>query len=106
MAPIAHPFSVGCLADLDVAAMACILRRWVGTDRKDRLCQICYSDQDVEDEQHFLFDCPAYSNVRRKYVTMVQHAFTAPDLITQSEPNVFGGVFKECFSCRKALLSV
>ena len=38
--------------------------------------------------------------------TVVQHAFTAPDLTTQSEPNVFGGCFRECFSCRKALLPV
>ena len=75
-------------------------------DRKHSLCQICHLDQDVEDEQHFLFDCPDYSNVRRKCATMVQHAFTAPDLTTQSERNVFGRFFRECFSCRKALLSV
>ena len=78
--------------------MACIeTGRWVGTDRKHSLCQICHSDQDVEDEQHFLFDCPAYSNVRSEYATMVQHAFTAPDLITQSEPNVSGGVSGSAF---------
>jgi len=29
--------------------------RWVGTGR------LCHVLQDVEDEQHFIFDCPAYS---------------------------------------------
>ena len=60
----------------------------------------------VEDEQHFLFECPAYSSIRRKYAAMFQQFFTAPDLITQSDPNVFGGFLRECFSCRKALSSI
>ena len=30
------------------------------TKREDRLCQVCHSSRDVEDEQHFLFSCPAY----------------------------------------------
>ena len=29
--------------------------RWVDTKREDRLCQVCHSSRDVEDEQHFLF---------------------------------------------------
>ena len=32
------------------------------TKREDRLCQMCHSSRDVEDEQHFLFSCPAYSD--------------------------------------------
>ena len=79
---------------------------WVGTNRNDWLCQICQSKQDMEDEQHFLCHCPAYSDIRRKDAAMFQQAFTAPDLITQSEPNVLGGFLRECFSCRKALLSI
>ena len=30
----------------------------------DRLCRVCHSLQDVEDEQHFIFDCP----VNQKHV--------------------------------------
>ena len=37
--------------------------RWVDTKREDRLCQVCHSSKDVEDEQHFLFSCSAYSDV-------------------------------------------
>ena len=35
------------------------------TEREHRLCQVCHSYEDVEDEQHFLFSCPAYSDVRQ-----------------------------------------
>ena len=28
--------------------------RWVDTKREDRLCQVCHSCEDVENEQHFL----------------------------------------------------
>ena len=41
--------------------------RWennVHLDRKDRLRLVCSSAQQVQDEHHFLFDCPAYSSIR------------------------------------------
>jgi len=41
--------------------------RWadgVHLDRTDRLCLVCKSLDCVEDEQHFVFDCPAYSHIR------------------------------------------
>ena len=43
--------------------------RWennVHLDRKDRLCLVCSSAQQVEDEHH-LFDCPAYSSIRASH---------------------------------------
>jgi len=79
--------------------------RWVGTERKDRLCQVCHSMQDVEDEQHFIFDCPAYSHIRTKHASLFQQTRTVPDFITSCEPNVCGGFLRECFSCRKCVLS-
>ncbi len=101
-------FQIGCcLAGLDVAAMACMLRQGVGWVLIGKTgCVRFVTNQDVEDEQHFLFHCPAYSDIRRKYATMFQQAFTAPDLITKSEPNVLGGFLRESFSCREALLSI
>ena len=48
--------------------------RWVHTKREDRLCQPCHSSRDVEDEQHFLFSCPAYSDVRQKHASLFQQA--------------------------------
>ena len=53
--------------------------RWVDIKREDRLCQVCHSSRDVEDEQHFLFSCPAYSDVRQKHASLFQQAFTVSD---------------------------
>ena len=44
--------------------------RWADAKREDRLCQVCHSSKDGEDEQHFLFSCPAYSDVRQKYASL------------------------------------
>ena len=37
--------------------------RWVNTDSNQRLCKLCTTNQ-VENEPHFLFDCPALSTTR------------------------------------------
>ena len=70
----------GCLAGLDVGAMACMLTQGDGypvpvdTTKEDRLCQACHSYKDVEDEQHSMFSCPAYSDVRQKHASLFQQA--------------------------------
>ena len=79
--------------------------RWVDTKREDRLCQVCHSSRDVEDEQHFLFSCPAYSDVRQKHASLFQQAFTVSDFFTNSEPNACGGFLRECFSLGKSIVS-
>ena len=79
--------------------------RWVDTKREDRLCQVCHSSRDVEDEQHFLFSCPAYSDVRQKHASLFQQAFTVSDFFHNSEPNACGGFLRECFSLRKSIVS-
>ena len=58
--------------------------RWVETKREDRLCQVCHSSKDVEDEQHFLFSCPAYSDVRQKYASLFQQAFSVSNFFSNS----------------------
>ena len=54
--------------------MVCVLikgaGRWensVHLDRKDRLCLVCQSSQHVEDEHHFIFCCPLYSQTCKSY---------------------------------------
>ena len=50
--------------------------RWEGNvylDQGDRLCLVCNSSQAVEDEQHSLFDCPAYAPVRVQSADLSQH---------------------------------
>ena len=92
-------FRCGCHLRVDTG-------RWVDTKREDRLCQVCHSSRGVEDEQHFLFSCPAYSDVRQKHASLFQQAFTVSDFFTNSEPNACGGFLRECFSFRKSIVSI
>ena len=54
--------------------------QWVDSKREDRLCQVCHSSKDMEDEQHFLCSCPAYSDVRQKYANLFRQAFSVSDV--------------------------
>ena len=56
--------------------------RWennIHLDRKDRLCLVFSSAQQVEDEHHFLFDCPAYSSIRASHASLFQCACSVSD---------------------------
>ena len=72
----------GYLVDLGVAVMGCMLTQDVG---------LCHSLQDVEGEQHFVFDCPAYNHIRIKHADLFQQTFTVPEFIARCEPNACGG---------------
>ena len=37
--------------------------RWQGKKLQDRVCDVCLTNQ-VEDEQHFLLDCPVSQSIR------------------------------------------
>jgi len=45
--------------------------RYVGTPPQDRVCLLCNNNQ-VEDENHFLFDCKLYDEFRSKLVDHVK----------------------------------
>ena len=77
-----------------------------GLDRTDRLCPVCKSLDCVEDEQHFVFDCPAYSHIRSQHLGLLQHCCTIADFMTLCEPNACGDFLRECFACRKQILFV
>ena len=40
---------------------------------------------------HFLFGCPAYSDVRPKHASLFQQAFSVSDFFTNSKSNACGG---------------
>ena len=55
--PGVHRFRTGChglQTDTD---------RWVKGVDVDRGCLVCNSPGCVKDEQHFIFDCPAYDHI-------------------------------------------
>ncbi len=83
--------------------------RWADNahiDRADRLCLVCKSLDYVQDEQHFAFDCPAYNHIRAKHVNLFQHSYTVASFMFMCEPNACGGFLRECFACRKNILTV
>ncbi len=68
----------------------------VHLDRTDRLCLVCKSLDCVEDEQHFVFDCPAYSHIRSQHLDLLQHCCTIADFMTLCEPNALHVGSKSC----------
>ena len=82
--------------------------RWEGNvhlDRGDRLCLVCNSSQAVEDEQHFLFDCPAYAPVRVQSADLFQQVCTVADFLSKTEPNARGGFIRNWVSLRSRILN-
>ena len=50
----------------------------------------------MEDEQHFLFSCPAYNDVRQNYASLFQQAFSVSDFCTNFASDLvfaFGNAF-------------
>ena len=64
---------------------------------------VCKSLDCVEDEQHFIFYCPAYSHIRSQHLDLLQHCCTIADFMSLCEPNASGGFLRECFACRKQI---
>ena len=79
--------------------------RWAKDVDVSRGCLVCRLDV-WRSEQHFVFDCPAYSHIRAKHVGLFQHCSTVADCMSFCEPDACGGYLRECFACRKEILSV
>ena len=90
--------------------------RWknnVHLDREDSLCLVCSSKhcssatscQDMEDEQHFLFDCPVYSSIWTSHASLFQHTRSVTDLFSKCEPNACDGFIRNWFSLRSSILT-
>ena len=69
-------------------------------------CLVCKLLGCVEHEQHFVFDCSAYSHIRAKHVGLFQHYCTVADFMSFYEPNACTGFLTECFPRGKETLSV
>ena len=46
--------------------------RWRKEKRKDRICQVCIGEI-VEDEKHYLLECPMYVRERAKMFEMIRN---------------------------------
>ena len=68
------------------------------TPPNERFCKFCINQ--VEDEHHFLFQCPQYNLLRQKYSLI--NVKTDISLITKLNPKSFEGVKKICLYIKEA----
>ena len=85
-----------------IIAFSCVLLIGPGLFR---LCLVCRSSQQVEDEHHYLFDCPAYSCIRASHANLFQCACSVSDLFDSCEANACGEFIRNCFSLRSSILT-
>ena len=67
-------------------------------EAKDRKCIFC-KNGDVEDEEHFVFKCDTYTELRRKY--RIDNINETSSLFTEQCLNDLGNYLKEAFELRK-----
>ncbi len=69
--------------------------------REERLCKLCDLKK-VEDEEHFISECPAYSKTRLEYFGEGCH--NAKDLLLTIEPAIMAEYLRKIYSSRDLLL--
>ena len=77
--------------------------RFVNTPRDDRVCEVCKSEC-VENEHHFLFDCPAYAHIRYNHATLFHGIQTVSAVVNNDNPCLLGRYLRQCFEHRQSVL--
>jgi hypothetical protein len=74
-----------CIAQLRCGILPLLIEtgRWVGIEYESRICKICNSNSEVENEYHFLFHCNFYNDQRNNFSERVVHVF--PGFINLSD---------------------
>ena len=82
--------------------------RHIGLNRCERICKTCTS-KSIEDEEHFLYTCPTYQELRHKYISpnlSLNTPDTNPklaDFIRSIYPPNFAKYLKAAFTLRREL---
>ena len=71
--------------------------RHKGIPRPERTCTLCRNDQ-VEDEEHFLFICKTYNSLKMKY--NLDDCVAAQEFLNETNHNTLGRYLKEAFTIR------
>ena len=77
--------------------------RFVNTPRDDRVCEVCKSEC-VENEHHFLFDCPAYAHIRYNHAKLFHGIQTVSAVVNNDNPCLLGRYLRQCFEHRQSVL--
>jgi hypothetical protein len=68
----------------------------------ERVCHLCDTKK-VEDEKHFLLDCPAYTHIRSHFQN-IDHTTNLPNLLTQQKYGDLGNLLLMLFEHRNKIL--
>jgi hypothetical protein len=68
----------------------------------ERVCHLCDTKK-VEDEKHFLLDCPAYTHIRSHFQN-IYHTTNLPNLLTQQKYGDLGKLLLMLFEHRNKIL--
>ena len=60
---------------------------WAGIPRADRLCSVCNDMNAIEDEEHVLLRCSAYTQIRQKFSSLLKDKRDIWHVLTQSPQN-------------------
>ncbi len=66
--------------------------RYCNEKREDRLCKVC-NEGVVEDQNHFIWHCSKYNEIRDKFVQLIKNSHAGWDNLTENDKFVF--LFKE-----------
>jgi hypothetical protein len=68
----------------------------------ERVCHLCDTKK-VEDEKHFLLDCPTYTHIRSHFQN-IDHTTNLPNLLTQQKYGDLGNLLLMLFEHRNKIL--
>jgi hypothetical protein len=68
----------------------------------ERVCHLCDTKK-VEDENHFLLDCPAYTHIKSHFQN-IDHTTNLPNLLTQQKYGDLGKLLLMLFKYRNKIL--
>jgi hypothetical protein len=68
----------------------------------ERVCHLCDTKK-VEDEKHFLLDCPAYTHIRSHFQN-IDHTTNLPNFLTQQKYGDLGKLLLMLFEHRNKIL--
>ena len=73
-----------------------------GIPREERICKFCDLNK-VEDEEHFVSECPAYSSIRQEFFGH-EHP-KAKEMLLQMQPTTIAAFLRRSYSKRDELLA-
>ena len=76
------------------------------TPRSQRFCEACASihDKTVEDDKHFLLECPSYAHIRRRFPMIFTPSSSPLSIINYKDQHMLGNAMHAMIMHRKTLV--